>query len=385
INERDGMEAGDRMLVRLAERLTKMVRGRDLIARLGGDTFAIAMTDLASRPEAMQRLENIRARIERLNGEPRPETMSSGLVLVDPAVPGLSAADVLRDAEMAMRRAKVEGGRTVSFFDESIRNEVVERLQMTQDLQRAIERGDLTLHYQPQFRLADGALSAVEALVRWHHPERGMLPPGAFLPLAEEAGLIPALDAYVRSAAFAQLGTWIRRYPPASVPNISVNLSPLEFASEGIAEEIRAELRRFHCPADKVTIEILETAIVSAEAAELVQDLSNVGVNLAIDDFGTGYSSLAYLATLPVDHLKVDRSFVAQLDQNDERARAVVAATISLGHELGLGITAEGVETAEQQAALAELGCDYVQGYLRSMPVPAETIEAMIAEQIAAS
>jgi EAL domain-containing protein (putative c-di-GMP-specific phosphodiesterase class I) len=162
---------------------------------------------------------------------------------------------------------------------------------------------------------------------------------------------------------------------------MSLNLSPVEFASEGLAGQIRAEINRFGVPTEKVTIEILETSIVSDEAAQLVQELSDLGVRLAIDDFGTGYSSLAYLTTLPVDELKIDRSFVAQLDQPNDRSRTVVAATITLGHQLGLSITAEGVETKEQEQVLAELSCDDVQGYLRSRPVMAETVEALIAEQ----
>ena len=381
VNERDGMEAGDQMLVRLAERLGRLVRADDVVARLGGDTFAIAVTGIESREQAVQRLEQVRARIDRSNAEYRGETVSTGVVVIDPDGPRQTAADVLRDADLAMRRAKTEGAGGFAFFDEAIRTEVVERLQMTQELVGAIERGDLMVHYQPQFSLGSGRLVGVEALVRWHHPERGMLPPGAFLPLAEDAGLIPALDTFVRATALAQLATWLRRHPADAVPQMSLNLSPVEFASEGLSGQIGAEINRFGVPAEKVTIEILETSIVSDEAAQLVQQLSDLGVRLAIDDFGTGYSSLAYLTTLPVDELKIDRSFVAQLDQPDDRSRTVVAATITLGHQLGLSITAEGVETEEQQQVLAELSCDDVQGYLRSRPVMAETVEALIAEQ----
>jgi diguanylate cyclase (GGDEF)-like protein/PAS domain S-box-containing protein len=381
VNERDGMEAGDQMLVRLSERLGRLVRSDDVVARLGGDTFAIAVAGIESRDQAVQRLEQVRARLDRLNGEHRGETVSTGVVVVSPDGPRQTAADVLRDADLAMRRAKTEGPGGFAFFDEAIRTEVVERLTMTQELVGAIERGDLMVHYQPQFSLATGRLVGVEALVRWHHPERGMLPPGVFLPLAESAGLIPALDTFVRSTALAQLSTWLRRHPAEHVPQMSLNLSPVEFASEDLAGQIRAEITRFGVPNDKVTIEILETSIVSDDAAHLVQQLSDIGVRLAIDDFGTGYSSLAYLATLPVDELKIDRSFVAQLDQPDDRSRTVVAATITLGHQLGLSITAEGVETAEQQQVLAELACDDVQGFLRSRPVMAETVEALIAEQ----
>ena len=381
VNERDGMEAGDQMLVRLSERLGRLVRADDVVARLGGDTFAIAVTGIGSKDQAVQRLEQIRARIDRSNAELRGETVSTGVVVIDPDGPRQTAADVLRDADLAMRRAKTEGPGGFAFFDEAIRTEVVERLRMTQDLAGAIERGDLMVHYQPQFALSSGRLVGVEALVRWHHPERGMLPPGAFLPLAEAAGLIPALDTFVRGTALAQLATWLRRHPAEAVPQMSLNLSPVEFASEGLAGQIRAEINRFGVPTEKVTIEILETSIVSDEAAQLVQELSDLGVRLAIDDFGTGYSSLAYLTTLPVDELKIDRSFVAQLDQPNDRSRTVVAATITLGHQLGLSITAEGVETKEQEQVLAELSCDDVQGYLRSRPVMAETVEALIAEQ----
>ena len=381
VNERDGMDAGDQMLVRLAERLGRLVRVDDVVARLGGDTFAIAVTGIASRDQAVQRLEQIRARLDRANAESRGETVSTGVVVIDPDGPRQTAADVLRDADLAMRRAKAEGQGGFAFFDEAIRTEVVDRLTMTQDLAGAIERGDLMVHYQPQFALGSGRLVGVEALVRWHHPERGMLPPGAFLPLAEAAGLIPALDTFVRATALAQLATWLRRHPADAVPQMSLNLSPVEFASEGLAGQIRAEINRFGVPADKVTIEILETSIVSEEAAQLVQELSDLGVRLAIDDFGTGYSSPAYLTTLPVDELKIDRSFVAQLDQPDDRSRTVVAATITLGHQLGLSITAEGVETEAQEQVLAELSCDDVQGYLRSRPVMAETVEALIADQ----
>ncbi|MFM7064025.1 MAG: putative bifunctional diguanylate cyclase/phosphodiesterase, partial [Actinomycetes bacterium] len=381
VNERDGMEAGDQMLVRLSQRLGRLVRADDVVARLGGDTFAVAVTGIASREQAVQRLEQVRARLDRANAEHRGETVSTGVVVVDPEGPRQSAADVLRDADLAMRRAKSEGPGGFAFFDETIRTEVVERLTMTQDLVAAIERGDLMVHYQPQFSLDPDRLVGVEALVRWHHPERGMLPPGVFLPLAESAGLIPALDTFVRSTALAQLATWLRRYPAAAVPQMSLNLSPVEFASDGLSEQLQAEIARFGVPPEKVTLEILETSIVSDEATDLVQHLSDLGVRLAIDDFGTGYSSLAYLTLLPVDELKIDRSFVAQLDQADDRSRTVVAATITLGHQLGLSIVAEGVETAEQQQVLAELSCDEVQGYFRSRPVTAETVEALIAEQ----
>ena len=381
INERDGMDAGDRVLVRMAERLTGLVRSEDQLARLGADTFAIAIAGLANREQAVRRLEQLRARIQRSNAELRGEQITSGVVVVAPDGAAVSATDVLRDAELAMRQAKSEGRGAFAFFDEAIRTEVQDRLRLALDLREAIERGDLFVLYQPQFRLADGELVGVEALVRWQHPERGLMSPGVFLPIAEEAGLIPALDRQVREVVLAQLAAWLRDHPADAVPVVSVNLSPLEFADPDIAVELGTALERFGCPPEKVSVEILETAIVSDEAATVVEALSRLGVHLAIDDFGTGYSSLAYLAALPVDHLKIDRSFVVRLDEGDERAHAVVAATVALGHQLGLQITAEGVETESQESQLVAMGCDMVQGFLRSRPVPAETIDALIAER----
>lgn|GEM_PF-1751585 len=382
INEREGMDRGDRALIRLADRLHTLVRSDDQLARLGADSFAISVSGLLSRSQAVQRLEQLRSRLQRSNAEYPSEVITTGVVVIEPASLNASASDVLRDAELAMRQAKGAGG-GFAFFNESIRTEVQERLNITEDLRQAIANKDLIVHYQPQFSLQSGGLVGVEALVRWHHAERGMLAPAVFLPIAEDAGLIPSLDHLVREIALAQLQTWLGRHESDDVPRISLNLSPVEFSDAGLAEEIAETIARYGCPPSKVTIEILETSIVSDEAAELVTALSEIGVNLAIDDFGTGYSSLAYLSTLPVNELKIDRSFVQRLDVADDRSRAVVSATIRLGHELGMEITAEGVETPNQERILVELGCDLVQGYLRSRPVPAETIEALIAEHAA--
>lgn len=264
-------------------------------------------------------------------------------------------------------------------FDQSMTVQALERLRLESDLRRAIEQGEFLLHYQPKVVLKDGEIFGVEALVRWEHPEQGLVSPARFIPVAEETGLIVPLGRWVLKEACRQAKEWQERYPADPPLAMSVNLSARQFRDLGLVEEVAGILEESGLDASSLILEITETAAMEdvSFTTAMLGELKALGVKLAMDDFGTGYTSLSYLKRFPVDILKIDRSIVSEVDRHPEDA-AIVSATITLAHALGLGVVAEGVETSEELAELHKVGCDIGQGYYWWRPSPANAVAALL-------
>ncbi|MDQ1436822.1 MAG: hypothetical protein QOK43_451 [Acidimicrobiaceae bacterium] len=376
INDSLGHSVGDEVLVRVAERLHMAVRPSDTVGRLSGDEFVVVCEDLAVA-DAMRIAERVADAVSapiQLYGRDLVLTASVGLASAHPTA---KAEDVLRDADVAMYRAKERGRARIEVFDETIRAQMLARIEMEQALRRAIAGGELRLHYQPVIDTESARLVAIEALVRWEHPEFGLLAPDLFIPLAEEAGLIIPLGRWVIEEACRQLAVWRAECSPLGSVRVSVNLSARQFGDAGLVELVRSTLQAFRLPGSSIGFEVTESVLMdeAEAAAETLRRLKGLGVHLSIDDFGTGYSSLSYLQLFPVDCVKVDRSFVARMGDGGGND-VIVSAVISLARALGLDVVAEGVETEAQWRALSSLGCGSVQGFLFSRPKPPSELAA---------
>jgi diguanylate cyclase (GGDEF)-like protein len=374
INETLGHAAGDRLLVAVGQRLLNSLRPGDTVARFGGDEFALVLDPVADAEEAHRIAERIGAELHApfpLNGRDWFVSASFGIAL---AQPGRGTPDeLLREAEIAMVRAKGDPARRQFLFEPSMSDQTLDRLDLENDLRAALERDELLLHYQPILSLTTGQVVGFEALVRWQHPVRGLVPPLAFIPLAEESGLIVPLGRWVLDEACAQAARWNRDRPEDAPPLfVSVNLSARQFTKGDLVEDVGLTLARTALEADALELEITESVLMDQSEAGVrtLRDLRGLGVRLVLDDFGTGYSSLSYLKHLPLDTIKIDRSFVAGIEGPADRS--IVDAVIALAHGLGIGVVAEGIETRAQADRLRTMGCDFGQGYLFSRPVPAE-------------
>jgi diguanylate cyclase (GGDEF)-like protein/PAS domain S-box-containing protein len=374
INDSLGHRAGDELLVAAAERLAAAVRPGDTIARFGGDEFVILLERIMSLSDLRRIADRVAGEIKRpfvLDGRQRFLSSSIGIAVADGT--DVTAEELLRDADAAMYQAKENGKAQLEFFDRSVRSRAVERLELEAELRDALALGQLALAYQPEVMLADTTrMFGVEALLRWQHPEHGAISPARFIPVAEQSGLIVEIGEWVLGEACRQAGAWRAAGHTDFV--MAVNLSPRQLSSPRLASVVGAALRDNALPPSALCLEITESAIMEhPEAAQrILHGLKTLGVRLAIDDFGVGYSSLSHLKyLLPVDVIKVDKSFVdGLLESND--ARAIITAIIQLAHALGVTAVGEGVETAEQAAALRDLGCHVAQGYHFSKPVPAD-------------
>jgi diguanylate cyclase (GGDEF)-like protein len=369
VNDSLGHTIGDRLLVEVAGRLRAAVRPFDTVARLSGDEFAVLCEDVPGAAEAVALAERVQSAMSvpfELGGTELFVTSSVGVVM------GGSSDDepetMLRDADAAMYRAKERGRARHELFDEEMRVEARLRLDLARDLRKALHRGQLRLVYQPSIDLRAGGARSVEALLRWDHPERGPVPPGEFIAMAEESGLIVPIGAWVLDEACRQAAAW---QADGEDLTVAVNLSAHHFSRPELLDTVAEILSRRGVDPGRLVIEITESAVMAdPEAAIATMDgLKDLGVGLAIDDFGTGYSSLSYLKRFPVDALKVDRSFVGGLG-SDLQDRTIASAVVSLAHSLGLTAVAEGVETRRQLEELQALGCDSAQGFLWSRPVP---------------
>jgi diguanylate cyclase (GGDEF)-like protein/PAS domain S-box-containing protein len=384
VNESLGHAVGDQILTAVGRRFSQAIRPGDTLARLGGDEYAVLLdgiTDEFSARLIAERLENALATPFDVDGRDINVEASVGLAI---GTPGGGAVDLLRDAEIALNRAKTNPLSRVAVFESSMGGASMARLELEGDLRRAVERDELRLHYQPLVDLRTGVVVGHEGLVRWEHPSRGLLDPDGFIPLAEETGLILGIGDWVLVEACRQTRAWQLALPAAPPLMISVNLSGRQFTRPDLATTVARVLAESGLPASSLELEITETVAMSDAAATGVtlRALRELGVRLALDDFGTGYSSLAYLSEMALDRVKVDQSFVAGLSVAGAN-HSIIAAVAALAHGLGLEVTAEGIEEAEQLAAVIALGCDRGQGYLFERPLPArEAEEALVRHPI---
>ncbi|HEX8335785.1 MAG TPA: EAL domain-containing protein, partial [Pyrinomonadaceae bacterium] len=371
INDSLGHMVGDQLLVGIAHRLEACLRPGDTVARLGGDEFTILLEDLTTMEDALDVARRVQEAVTQpfnIGGHEVFTTASIGIALSNTGYE--RAEDLLRDADTAMYRAKMEGKKRHVVFDKAMHDRAMELLQTETDLRRALTRQEFFLNYQPIVNLATGRVASFEALVRWRHPERGLVMPGDFVPVAEETGLIVPLGLWVLNEACRQMREWQRLGLADEAVKISVNLSGRQFSQADLIEQIASALRESGLGAANLKLEITESMVMENfdTAIDMLTQLRTLGVGLSIDDFGTGYSSLSYLHRFPIDTLKIDRSFVTQMTDNSENAE-IVRTIVTLARSLDMDVVAEGVETADQLRRLGELGCDYGQGYLFSRPV----------------
>jgi len=379
VNDSLGHQAGDELLAVVAPRLKQAVRPSDTVARFGGDEFGILLEEIPTERDAIATAERIAAVFARpivLDGNEHFVTTSVGIALAQGGEP---ADALIRDADAAMYRAKERGRARYELFDEVMRGRAMERLRVENDLRRALARGELELHYQPVVSLKNDSIVCVEALVRWNQPQRGLVLPQEFIPVAEETGMIREIGQWVLERACRQGADWYRSRPDDAPVAMSVNLSALQLAQSDLPGLIAALLRATGLDPACLSLEITESVLLeeAEDVTETLHALKSIGVQIVLDDFGTGYSSLAYITRLPIDTLKVDRSFVEGLG-TERRGSAVTEAIISMARALSLGVVGEGVETETQVAELRRLGCDLAQGYHFSAPVTAARITDML-------
>ena len=385
VNDSLSHEAGDQLLVAVGRAWSACIRDGDTLARLGGDEFTLLLEDctLALATEVIERLQGALAAPFELRGRELFVSASIGVVLSHPTY--TRPEEVIRDADTAMYRAKAEGPGRYVVFDETMRERADRRFDLGSELARGLERREFRVYYQPIVSLAADRLAGFEALVRWQHPERGLLFPGDFISVAEETELIIELDRYVLRAACEQLSAWQKQFPQArSVSEplfLSVNLSSKQFMREDLPAFVEQTLSQTELGASILNLEITENLLINQfeRVDSTTAQLKALGVGLYLDDFGTGYSSLAYLQRFPADVLKIDRSFVQPLLSSAQSAE-LVRTVLAMAQTLGMGVVAEGIETREVAAQLSALGCEYGQGYLFAKPLSAEEAEAFIAD-----
>lgn len=385
INDRLGHAGGDKVLVEVGRRLLAVARKTDTVSRFGGDEFAVLITD--ATPE-----DGLRIAQRALQELRRPlfvgdQVISSGASIgVCFGSPGQTADSLLRDADTAMYVGKGTGRNTVQVFQPAMHASALARIRIADELEIALATDQLTVHYQPFVELATGKVVGAEALVRWQHPERGLVQPVEFIHIAEETGLIIQVGQVVAAEAIRQLAEWQAEHLLPQSFRLHINASPMEFRSSGFASDIRDTLHRWEVPATSLVLEITETGLMTdeAEIVDTLRELRATGVGMAIDDFGTGYSSISYLRWLPVDAIKIDQSLVRGIDTDAQQHR-LVAAIVQLIDAVGLQAIAEGVETSAQAAKLRALGCAYGQGYHFSPPRPAEEMSTLLRLALAQS
>jgi diguanylate cyclase (GGDEF)-like protein len=380
INDSLGHMVGDQLLEEIARRLERCVRQVDVVARLGGDEFAILLSRIEGYGEAARVAERIHDELARpfqLKGHEVYSTASIGITLS--SIGYQEPEDILRDADTVMYRAKANGKARHELFDEAMHARAVELLRLETDLRRAVGRQEFLVHYQPVISLEEGNVSGLEVLVRWQHPERGIIPPGEFIPAAEETGLIVDIGHAVLREACSQMRRWQLEGLVGGERTMSVNLSGRQFNQPDLVKFIEQVLRETQLDPRCLMLEITESVVMEhAEAACVtLTHLRSLGIGLSIDDFGTGYSSLSYLHRFPVNTLKVDRSFIGRMTEGGENSE-IVRTIITLGSNLGMGVVAEGVETESQSAQLKQMGCGYGQGYLYAKPMDAGTATAWL-------
>jgi len=384
VNDSLGHEAGDELLSQIAPRLVNAMRPGDTIARLGGDEFVVLIEGLADPAGVSMIAERIISALElpfRLAAGEHYAKASLGIAIAGPG--DVAPASLIRDADAAMYEAKGRGRGRFEVFNRAMRTRSVERLSVENDLRRALEHAELFLVYQPIVSLGDLSLVSAEALVRWQHPTRGLVGPSEFISVAEESGLIEPIGGWVLNAACAQASLWHDAHPDSRPIGICVNMSARQLIRADLESTVVHALELTGIEPSSLTIEITESLLLQEpqRVLDTITRVARLGVHFVLDDFGTGYSSLAYLARLPIAGLKVDRSFVAALG-GDPRSSAITTAIVGMAHALAVEVTAEGIETDEQLAAVRDLGCGLGQGFLLSPPLPAEQMARLLDEPV---
>ncbi|MEO1144468.1 MAG: EAL domain-containing protein [Cyanobacteria bacterium J06638_22] len=377
INDSLGHLFGDQLLVILARQLKTYLRGTDMVARFGGDEFVLLIESNPTPKAVIERVQHILADFQNpLSLQDYQLFLGVSIGVVFGHAEYCEPAELIRDADIAMYRAKAKATNTYQVFTTEMRTRALQRLTLESELRQALERNELLVYYQPIINMESDRLIGLEALVRWQHPRRGFISPGEFVPIAEETGLVVALDRWVLRQSCQQLTTWRAQYDALASIRVSVNLSAQNLRHTNLLPEIDAILHDTNLAGTCLTLEITESMLVEdiEPTLTLLSELHARNIRISIDDFGTGYSSLNYLHQLPVDYLKIDRSFVNQLDQDTPNYQ-VVQTIIALSQQLGLTTIAEGIETVEQKRWLCQLGCVLAQGYLFAKPLPAEELE----------
>jgi diguanylate cyclase (GGDEF)-like protein len=378
INDSLGHEAGDALLAEIAIRLRRNLRSSDIVARLGGDEFVVVLEHTADRGAIEEIARELLATVSapvRLSGHECHATASIGIAMFPDH--GSDVHTLTKNADMAMYLAKEDGKNNFRFFTKEVKMQSIERLTLENCLRHALSRNEFSLHYQPKVDLATGQITGVEALLRWTHAEHGMLPPGQFIPLAEETGLIVPIGRWALREACAQNMAWQRHgLRPVSM---AVNLSPRQFSDENLLRDIDEALAASRMSPVLLQIEVTESMMMRnvARAIKVLDEIQSRGIRIAIDDFGTGYSSMSLMKQFPIDTIKIDRSFVRDLP-DDTEDRAIAQAIINMGRALGMTIVAEGVETVEQETFLRAHGCDEMQGFLFSRPLPSDQMADLL-------
>jgi diguanylate cyclase (GGDEF)-like protein len=381
INDSLGHKAGDELLIETARRLNGCLRSKDTAARLGGDEFTVLLEEIDDPGDAVRVAQRIAGALRApftLGEHEVFVTTSIGIALS--AAPGASPDNMLRDADVAMYAAKSEGKARYKVFNAGMYTKALRRLELENELRRAIEGGELRLHYQPKISLNDGSVVGMEALARWEHPTRGLVAPDEFIPLAEETNLIYPLGKWVLEEACARAREWQLLYPHAAEMVMSVNISAKQFQQPDMITSLKRVLRETGLAPRHLQLEITESVVTADPdfATRVLAELKELEVKLAVDDFGKGYSSLTSLKRFPLDDLKIDRSFVGDLGRSAQDA-AIAKLVIDLAHVVGMRAVAEGVETSEQLRQLQRMGCDVVQGYYLYRPLPASRASALLA------
>jgi diguanylate cyclase (GGDEF)-like protein len=381
INDSLGHDVGDQLLLEIARRLRTSVRSSDIVARLGGDEFVVALPGAGDDDAIARMAEKLRQELS------APYNLRARLLHSSPSIGiaiapehGSTVETLMRNADAAMYRAKDVGRNNFQFFDRALSERARDRLELAADLRGALEREEFRLHFQPQVRSEDGAFVAAEALIRWQHPQRGLVAPDQFISVAEEFGLIDAIGDWALNAACRELATL--NALGISGLRVCVNLSAKQLRDRELPERVAAALTASGIAAADLELELTESMAMQEPQSTiaLLKRLYDSGVGLAIDDFGTGYSSLSYLKMLPLHNIKLDRSFVRDIDA-EPGGRAICSATVAMAHALGIKVVAEGVETEVQRDFLMALGCDYLQGWLFSKALPAPELAQLIIQR----
>jgi len=385
INDTLGHDAGDKLLQEMGTRLTHTVRASDVVARLGGDEFVVLVQEVAEPKQVAAVARKILSALVEpmsIQGQECRVTASIGICMYPSE--GRNEQSLMKNADIAMYRAKEDGKNNYKFYSEEINIHTFERMALETSLRRGLERNEFFLHYQAKLDLHTKRVTGVEALVRWQHPDLGVVPPVQFIPLAEETGLIVPIGKWVLNTACAQNVAWQREgLPPLSM---AVNLSARQFADEDLVKDIADALENSGMTPELLELELTESMVIQnpERAGKVLAEIKRLGVRLAIDDFGVGYSSLTHLKRFPIDTLKVDRSFIHDLPQDPED-KAICQAIIAMGKSLNLTVVAEGVETLDQQTFLQDNNCDQMQGFFFSKPIPSDQFAALLRERIESS